>query len=110
MNFSGLTSNLSKCEIPGTGALKGVQVAVCGIKCVDLNNDTLKIPGTHFSYYEKQNKEKNFYTNATNIQRVLKIWEMRNLTLKGKIAIFKTATSKNCFSTFNYNRRYAYCK
>ena len=60
LNFSGLTLNLSKCEIPGTGALKGVQVAVCGIKCVDLNNDTLKILGTHFSYYEKQNNEKTF--------------------------------------------------
>ena len=34
-------------------------------------------------------EEKNFYTTVTNIQRV-KIWKMRNLTLEGKIVIFKT--------------------
>ena len=65
-------------------------MAVCGMRCVDLNNDTLKILGTQFSYNEKLKEEKNFYTAVTNIQRVLKIWKMRNLTLKGKIVIFKT--------------------
>ena len=34
--FSGLKPNLSKCEITGIGVLKGVQVAVCGMRCVDL--------------------------------------------------------------------------
>ena len=42
LDFSELKSNLSKCEITGTGVLKGVQVALCGIPCVDINNDTLK--------------------------------------------------------------------
>ena len=58
--FSGLKSNFSglKSEIAGMGALKGVQV--CGLRCVDLNNDTLKILGTHFSYNEKLKEEKNF--------------------------------------------------
>ena len=37
----------------GIGAQKGVQVAVCGLPCIDLNNDTLKILGTHFSYNEQ---------------------------------------------------------
>ena len=60
------------------------------MRCVDLNNDTLKILGTQFSYNEKLKEEKNFYTAVTNIQRVPKIWKMRNLTLKGKIVIFKT--------------------
>ena len=35
-SFTGLKPNLSKCEISGIGALKGVTVAVCGIKCIDL--------------------------------------------------------------------------
>ena len=33
---SGLKPNLSKYEITGIGVLKGVQVAVCGMSCVDL--------------------------------------------------------------------------
>ena len=88
--FSGFKPNLSKCEIAGIGVLKGVQVAVCVMCCVDLKNDTLKILGTHFSYKEKLKEERNFYTTVTNIQRVLKIWKMRNLTLEEKIVTFKT--------------------
>ena len=45
-SFSGLRPNLSKCEIAGTGVLKGVKVAVCGIRCVELVLDTIKILGT----------------------------------------------------------------
>ena len=57
-NFSGLTPNLTKSEIAGNGVLKAVQVAVCGMRCIDLNNDTLKILGTRFSYNEKLTEEK----------------------------------------------------
>ena len=35
-----------------------VQVEVCGLHCIDLSNDTLKILGTHFSYNEKLKEEK----------------------------------------------------
>lgn len=42
--------------------------------CVDLNNDTLKILSTHFSYKEKLKEENNF-TAVTNTQRVMKIWK-----------------------------------
>ena len=93
--FSGLKPNLSKFETTGIGVLKGVQVAVCGMRCVDLKNDTFKILGTHFCYNEKLKEERNFYTTVTNIQRVLKIWKMRNLTLEGKIVIFKTLARSN---------------
>ena len=89
-DFSWLKPNLSKCEITGIGVLKRVQVVVCGMRCVDLKTDTLKILGTHFFYNEKLKDEKNFYTTVTNIQWVLKIWKIRNLTLEGKIVIFKT--------------------
>ena len=68
--------------------MKRVQVAVCGMRCIDLNNNTLKILGTQFSHNEKLKEEKNYKT-VTDIQRVLKIWKMRNLTLEEKIVIFK---------------------
>ena len=92
--FSRLKPNLSKCEITGIGALKGVQVAVCGMRCVDLKNHTLKILGTYFSYNEKLKEERNFYTTVTNIQRALKS------RLEGKIVILKTlAISKIVFQS-----------
>ena len=87
--FSGLKLNLSKCEITGIGVLKRVQVAACGMRCVDLKNDTSKILGTHFSNNEKLKEERNLYKTVTNIQRVLKVWKMRNLTLEGKIVKLK---------------------
>ena len=75
--FSGLRPNLSKCETAGIGILKGVKVAVCGIQCVDLVLDTIKILRTHFSYNEKLKEERNFCLIIANIQRVLKLWKLR---------------------------------
>ena len=40
-------SNFSKCEIAGTGSQKGDEVAVCGIKCVNVKVNTIKILGIH---------------------------------------------------------------
>ena len=68
-----IKTKLKKSEIAGTEALKGVQVAVCSLCCIDLNNDTLKILGTHFSFNEKLKEEKSFYKTVTDIQQVLKI-------------------------------------
>ena len=48
-HFSVLRLNLTKSEIASIGALKGVQVKICGMRCIDLNNDKFKILGTHFS-------------------------------------------------------------
>ena len=89
MYFSGLKPYL-RSEAVGIGVLKGVQVAVCGIRCTYLNNDMLKILGNYFSYKKKWKEEKNLFKTATDIQRVLKIWKIRNLPLEGKIVIFKT--------------------
>ena len=38
----------------------GVQVALCGMKCVTLNNETLKILGVYFSYDKNLEQDKNF--------------------------------------------------
>ena len=69
--------------------------------CTDLDNDALQILGTHFSYNEKLKEEKMFYKTVTDIQQVLNIWKMKNLTLERKIDIFKTiAISKMVFLSF----------
>ena len=46
-NFLGLKPNKTKFETAGIGVLNGVQVALCGIKCVNLNNETVEILGVH---------------------------------------------------------------
>ena len=88
--YSGLQPNFSKCEIAGIDSLKGVEVAVCGKKYVNLKVNTIKILRIHFSYNNKLNMEKNFLTAISKIRNVRKIWRTRNLTLEGKIIVFKT--------------------
>ena len=86
----GLKPNLTKWEVSGIGILKRVQVAVCAMKYINLKIDTMKILGIHFSNNELIVREKDFLKAISNIQRVLKSWKMRLLTIKGRIVIFKT--------------------
>ena len=72
--FPALNPSLLKFKTAGIGVLKRVQMVVCGMRCINLNTNTLKILGTHFSYNEKLIEEKN-----------LKICKMRKLTLEGKL-------------------------
>ena len=60
------------------------------MKCVDLTKSSIKILGLHFSYNKNLKDDKNFQETLVNIQRVLQVWKMRELTLKGRIIIFKT--------------------
>ena len=48
--FSGLNINKTKCEIAWIGVLKGVKLALWGMKCVNLNNDVIKILGVCYTY------------------------------------------------------------
>ena len=73
-------------------------MALCGMKCTDLRNEAIKILGVYFSYNQKIKDDKNVYNISSNIQRVLNLWRMRNLTLEGRIVVFKTlAISKIVF-------------
>ena len=47
-------------EVPGK--------AVCGLKCVDLSNDKIKILGIHFAYNKKVQMLNNFITTIKKIQ------------------------------------------
>ena len=48
--FSGLKPNKSKFEIAGLGALKGVKLVLCGMECIDLMFNAIKILGVYYSY------------------------------------------------------------
>ena len=88
--FSVLKPNKVKCEIAGIGALKGVQVALCGMRCIDLVSNTVKILGLYYSYNEKLEIQENFKWHMINIEKILQIWRMRDLSIAGKITVFKT--------------------
>ena len=88
--FSSLKINKSKCEVAGIGIMKGVKVALCGVECVNLLTNAIKILGTCFAYNKKLENKKNLLDHITKLQKVINIWKMRNLSLLGKITIFKT--------------------
>ena len=75
-NFSGLKLHKTKCEIAGIGALNGVQVALCGMKCVNLNNETVKILGVHFSYNKNLKQDKHFSEHILKIESILTLLEL----------------------------------
>ena len=78
-NFSGLKPNKTKCEIAGIAVLNGVQVALCAMKCVNLNNETVKTLGVHFSYNKNLEQVKNVSKHILKIESILKLWRMRQL-------------------------------
>ena len=88
--FSGLKVNYGKCEIAGIGIKKGVKMALCGMNCIDLTEDVIKILGIYFSYNKKLELEKNFLNHIAKIQNILKLWKLRNLTIEGRIVAFKS--------------------
>ena len=71
--YSALKTNKFKCEIAGIGVLKGVSVELCGMKCIDLTKNSVKILGIHFSYNKKIKNEENFIKLIKKIENVLKI-------------------------------------
>ena len=96
-DFSGLKPNTTKCEIARICVLKGVQATVCGMRCIDLRNEAIKILGICFSYNLKTKDQKKFY-NISNVQGVLDLRRIRNLTLERRMVVFKTlAKSKIIF-------------
>ena len=49
--FSGFKPDKSKCERAGIGLLKRVNVALCSMECVNLEKDTIKTLGIHYSLF-----------------------------------------------------------
>ena len=60
------------------------------MKCVNLNNETVKILGVHFSYNKNLEQDKKFSEYILKIESILKLWRMRQLTLEGRITVFKS--------------------
>ena len=85
-----LKPNKSKCEIASIGVLKGVKVALCGMRCVNLHKDTIKILEIHYSYNKQLENDEKFKKYIAKVENVLKMWRVRNLSFEGKITFFKS--------------------
>ena len=66
-SFSGLKPNKTNCEVAGIGALSEAKLALCGMKCVALILNTVKILGIHFSYNKKIENDENFLKHTSSI-------------------------------------------
>ena len=60
------------------------------MRCVNLHEDTIKILGIHYSYNKQLENDENFKKYIAKIENVLKLWRARNLSLEGKITVFKS--------------------
>ena len=83
--------NNTKCKIEVIGVIKEVKLVLCGMKCVNLCNDVIKFLGICWSYDKKLENEKNFLNHIIQLQNVLNMWGMRNLSLLGNVSIFKAS-------------------
>ena len=79
-NVNGLYPNLEK----------NINVAVHGMKSVYLVEYSIKILGVHISCNKRLKDNMNFQVAIKNITSVFKVWQMRNILLVGKIAVFKS--------------------
>ena len=68
------------------------------IKCIDLTKECLKILAICYSYNQKlKTKKKLFKGRKKDRETVLKLRGLKNLTLEGKITIFKSLALSTLF-------------
>ena len=88
--FSGMSINMSKCELAGIGVKRSVLTALSGVKNVSLLSACIRVLGVNFTYDPKLFNDKNYIECVKKLQKVLHVWGMRFLTLYGKIIVFKS--------------------
>lgn len=64
--------------MPGIGAWKVVQAAVCGMKCIDLRNPCYSYQNPRYNSHTIRKKRQN--NIISDIQGVLTLWRIKNLT------------------------------
>ena len=62
------------------------------MKCVNLNNGSVEILGVHFSYNKNLELDQKVCKHIVKIDNILRLWRMRQLTLEGRITVFKSLT------------------
>ena len=84
--FSGLKMNVSKTKAMWIGTMKNSVEKPLGLEwCM-----TVKNLGVQFSCNQKVVSSQNFQEKLDKIQKVINIWNMRGLSLFGRVTIVKT--------------------
>ena len=73
--YSGLKPNRKKHEVVGIRVLKGLNLELCGMECVDLTKSCLKILGIHFSYNKILQNEKTSLHTSKILKKFLEFGE-----------------------------------
>ena len=60
------------------------------MKCIDLTDDVIKDLGILSSYSKKLEQVKIFLNHIVKIQNISKSRKLRNLTIEGRIVVFKS--------------------
>ena len=87
--FFELKPNKSKCETAGLGALKGIKLTLCGMESIDPMFNAIKSLGVYYSYDKNLENQENFINLVLKIEKLLRLWKMRNLSIAGKIPYLK---------------------
>ena len=64
-------------------------MTLCGMECTDLRSDVINFKYLLF-LQQKLEQEKNFFNHIVKIQNILKLWKLRNLSIEGRIVVFKS--------------------
>ena len=93
--FSSLKLNVEKCEACWIGAKKDNPAKPINCKWVNIASEAIRTLGIYNSYDTDLAEKLNFLDNLKPFSDVIKAWEPREMSLAGKILVFKTlAVSK----------------
>lgn len=73
--------NLDKYVVAAIGVLENINVALCGMKSINLTKESTKNLGIHISYNKKIEDDLNF-SIIKNLCVVIKLWRMRKWKAK----------------------------
>ena len=62
-----------------------IKNALCGMQCINLNEQIVNISEIQFSYNKKLQQEKKIKNHVAKIKNVARIWRMRNLTTEQRL-------------------------
>ena len=79
LTFSALKLNKSNCEIDGLAPVKGVKLALCGMECIDLIFNAVKILGDYYSCDKNSKNKENFINLGLKIGKTFKALENAKL-------------------------------
>ena len=65
------------------------------MRFINLVSNIVKILGIYYSYNEKLKLQENFKWHIIKIEKILRIWRVRDLSIAGKITVFKAFEISN---------------